>query len=614
MPSIKTPPRPVKPGKTATAKSFYGVDFPNTPDWPDIACHLWLFRFGNRLKADPEWRPTIWRDVVWKGAEPARGGYTGEGRYQHCRFMTERILGDEFQFHDWSEKALQTFCEKKYSVVRGCSGSSKSTSAALYGHYFFRCAPLHTAVLCVSTSIDGAKRRLWREASRFYAGLCKAVGPDGSRQLESPRPAIYAAEKDGAHIYGIVACGKGTPQEAITTLKGFHPKRILLILDEADSVPQDLVDVFDLNLQVGTTEAQLIALGNDPSPFNTLGRLCDVEHEPRDVDEWEPRPDTRVLTFNGFKSPNIRDGGKWKGIFGQNDLDAILSKHPAGSRYVDIFVRGRYNPDGADDVVIPESLFLRFKARERDVLWRDTVEHCAMLDPAFGGDRCVWRPMDVGFDVTGARRVLFLPPVIIPITGDDPANPAEYQIAKKVQELNKLGGVLPADFILDCTGTGRGTRSVLLREYSTEIRGCEFGGSASDRRVSEVNDKKCNEEYDRKVTELYFSFREFIEAGMIRGLDLETCREFSGRTFQMKGSGVGKRYSIETKQEFKDRGNLSPDFADCAVLGSELLRLKGVVPAFAGSLPIKRQEQWGRIVSRYDLDGRGADGYAELRR
>lgn len=599
--------------KSAKVKCFYGVDFPNTKDWPDIACHLWLFRFGNRLKADPEWRPAIWRDVVWKGAEPGARGYTGEGRYQHCRFMTERLLKDDFQFHDWSEKALQTFCEKKYSVVRGCSGSSKSTSAALYGHFFFRCAPLHTAVLCVSTSIDGARRRLWREASRFYAGLCKTVGPDGSRQLESPRPAIYAAEKDGAHIYGIVAVGKGTEAEGIRTLKGFHPKRILLILDEADSIPQDLVDVFDLNLQVGTTEAQLIALGNDPSPFNTLGRLCDVEHEPRDADEWEPRADTRVLTFNGFKSPNIRDGGIWKGIFDQKNLDDILSKHPAGSRYVDIFVRGRYNPDGADDVVIPESMFLKFKCRETAVIWREEPEHCSMLDPAFGGDRCVWRPMDVGFDVAGTRRVLFGAPVLIPITGDDPGNPAEYQIAKKVQELNKLGGVAPGNFILDCTGTGRGTKSVMLREYSTEIRGCEFGGSASDRRVSEVNDKKCNEEYDRRVTELYFSFREFVEAGMIRGLDLETCREFSGRTFKMKGSGVGKRYSILTKQEFKDLGNLSPDLADAAVLGSELLRLKGIVPAFVGTLPARRQENWERVVSRYDLDGRGSEGYGELR-
>lgn len=606
MPSIKSSPK-------SAVKSFYGVDFPATPDWPDIACHLWLFRFGNRLKVDPEWRPAIWRDQVWKGKEPGARGYTGEGRYQHCRFMTERILGDEFQFHDWSERALQTFCEKKYSVVRGCSGSSKSTSAALYGHYFFRCAPLHTAVLCVSTSIDGAKRRLWREASRFYAGFCAKVGADGSRQLESPRPAIYAAEKDGAHIYGIVAVGKGTEQEAIKTLKGFHPKRILLILDEADSVPQDLVDVFDVNLQVGTTEAQLIALGNDPSPFNTLGRLCDVEHEPRDADEWEPRGDTRVLTFNGFKSPNIRDGGKWKGIFDQKNLDDILSKHPAGSRYVDIFVRGRYNPDGADDVVIPESLFLRFRARENDVVWRDTVEHCALLDPAFGGDRCVWRPMDVGFDVEGNRRVLFGPPMTLGIVGDDPANPAEYQIAKRVMALNKSAGVEPENFILDCTGTGRGTRSVLLREFSTEIKGCEFGGSASDRRVSEVNDKKCNEEYDRKVTELYFSFREFIEAGMIRGLDKETCREFSGRTFKVKGSGAGKRYSIESKQDFRDRGNASPDLADAAVLGSELLRLKGIVPKFVGTLPAKRQDDWARTVRRFDLDLRGSEGYAELR-
>lgn len=279
---------------------------------------------------------------------------------------------------------------------------------------------------------------------------------------------------------------------------------------------------------------------------------------------------------------------------------------------MDIFVRGRYNPDGADDVVIPESMFLKFKCRETRVVWRDEVDHCAVLDPAFGGDRCVWRPMDVGFDVEGKRVVLFGPPMTLGLVTDDPANPAEYQIAKRVMQLNKSAGVEPANFILDCTGTGRGTRSVLLREFSTEIKGCEFGGAASERRVSEVNDKRCCDEYDRKVTELYFSFREFVEAGMIRGLDLETCREFSGRTFEMKGSGAGKRYSIETKQDFRDRGNLSPDLSDACVLGAELLRLKGIVPAFVGTLPARRQENWGRVVDRYDLESRGSGGYGEL--
>jgi hypothetical protein len=273
-------------------------------------------------------------------------------------------------------------------------------------------------------------------------------------------------------------------------------------------------------------------------------------------------------------------------------------------------MRGRYNPDGASDVVIPDSMFIRFNARDHQIIWRDNSTKCALLDPAFGGDRCVYRRMNYGHDIRGRVMILYLPAIVIPITAKDASNPAEYQIAHRVMELNKAEGVEPKNFILDCTGTGRGAASVLQREYSQAIVTCEFGGSASDERVSETNPKTCREEYDRKLTELYFTMREFVEADMVRGLDLDTCREFSGRTFSTKKSGAGNRFSVQDKTEYKADGNPSPDLADNAVLGPALLKFHKVLPKFKTSIPAKRSADWTRLAQRYDMDAR-EDCYAD---
>jgi hypothetical protein len=584
-----------------------GVEFPSTLS--RVECELWLFRFAPQLMKERTWRPKLNHNLFKAHDCPPEKNpkpYQGTGRFEHSQRLAKGIWPESFEWHDWSTKAVKAFCENKRTVVRGCGNSSKSTSAGMYAWQWFICNPMDSAVLNISTSIDGAKRRIWREINRYYQEWVAKVGDWGTRQLESPRPTIFAQEKDGAHICGIIPVGGGQEEEGIRTLKGFHPKRILMICDELDSIAQDVVDIFTLNLQGGTIEAQFIGLGNDPSPFNPLGKLCDIENAPPNSEEYETSDGVKVLVFDGFKSPNIRDGNKWSGIITKEHIDEVVKRFGMDSRHVDIFMRGRYNPLGAADVVIPESLFIRFHAREKDVLWRDKITKCALLDPAFGGDRCVWRPMDYGYDIHGKMKVLYGKEVVIPITAKNPDDPAEYQIARKVQELNKSAGVEPKDFILDCTGTGRGAASVLLREYSAAIVLCEFGGGASEEPVSATNPKRCCDEYERKVAELYFTMREFVEADMVRGLDLETCREFSGRTFSTKN----KRFSVQTKVEYKADGHPSPDLADNAVLGPALLKHHHVLPHFKTSIPAKRQADWGKVCARFDIDAR-EDCYAE---
>jgi hypothetical protein len=215
--------------------------------------------------------------------------------------------------------------------------------------------------------------------------------------------------------------------------------------------------------------------------------------------------------------------------------------------------------------------------------------------------------MDRGIEQdSGQMRVLFHDPIEIHIDASDRKNPPEYQIAAKVKSLCESNGIPPSEFITDSSGTGRGVASVLQREWSPLINTCEFGGACSDMPVSEENQKPASEEYDRKVTELWYSFRVFVEAGMIRGLDAATALEFCARRFFIKG----KKTCVETKQEMKDRGAASPDLADCSVTGIYLLRQKGINAQVQTDVKQSARGSLEDFLRKNDLDGR-EDCYSE---
>jgi hypothetical protein len=99
----------------------------------------------------------------------------------------------------------------------------------------------------------------------------------------------------------------------------------------------------------------------------------------------------------------------------------------------------------------------------------------------------------------------------------------------------------------------------------------EFGGRPGKEAVSQTNAKRCDEEYDRMVTSLWFWFRLLVQNEQVRGLDQESATEFCRRYYEMKG----KYISIETKAKMKERTRKSPDLADACVIGAELMKKRG---------------------------------------
>src|SRR5262249_29410172 len=106
----------------------------------------------------------------------------------------------------------------------------------------------------------------------------------------------------------------------------------------------------------------------------------------------------------------------------------------------------------------------------------------------------------------------------------------------------------------------------------------------------QTNSKRADQEYDRKVTELWFFFRLLVQGEQIKNLDDETATEFCRRWYDMKGAFI----SLETKAKMKERTRKSPDLADNAVILARLFFERGQlkltrVTSEAG------ETQWGKF-------------------
>lgn len=576
-----------------------GVVFPKGTSF--FHAQLALFRLSPRMIIDPYFRPDAWfGEKCGRADQP----YTGAGRHQHSRILTE-LLRPDFEWHGWSIAADQAFCENQRTAISGGGGSSKSWTAGDYAFKFWMCAADITAVVIASTSVDAARRRIWKSINAAYMNVQRRAGKIGeSIKVSAPRPAIRTTSDDHVHGIYVVPVEQGDIDTAINMIKGYHARRVLIVRDEADAVSQAIVDV-ESNLRIGTEEFQTIDLGNLPSSLNPLGRQMEmVPGKPINEamgTEWMSYRGIKCLRFDGEHSPNIRDKGKWTGLMTEEDR-ADIERQAGGknTRTYYVMVKGLPPPEGVDDTVVSEALLHAHNAFDK-VTWLSGFIVFASLDPGFGGDKCCYRTYKRGLDKDRAFRVFLDEVIAIPITTGDPKNPPEYVIAEKVKSLCASRGIPPDEFIADTTGIGSGVAATLQREWSPHVLTCEFGGAPSDMIVSEEDPRPAKEIYDRRVTELWFSIREYIMANLIRGMDDAAAIQLCQRKWDYKG----KKKSLQKKDELPK----SPNEADSLACAVELLRRKGINASIQTPAKSASNADLEREIIEQDFDS--GETYAE---
>jgi len=492
------------------------------------------------------------------------------GRYQHLRNAIDRIWNDKFPntfiWNDWSELLMAEFCEEKWVTVTGPAASWKTTCAAMYGVASWYASPSNTAVICTSSTLDGLRRRVWKEVSRFYR-----VRPAFGNPIQSRNCIQFEKGSDAAGLFGI-AVDKGDVEKAIGKIIGFHSTNMIVVVDEMPYTPEAIVEAC-VNLQTGSENFEFKGIGNAADQLDPHGRMCEPklgwDSVSSEFEKWETKRGTCVH-LDGLKSPNVLAGRTlYPGMLSQSDIDNTADIYGIDSPQFWQMRRGYWTPEGIQKTILTMPMIVKGRAKEKAVFDVDFLQG-ASLDPAFeGGDRCVLRFGKCGNE--HGKKVVSLGEKIFIQTKNTADDPTHYQIVRQVRQACEERGVPPQFFALDSTGEGGGLASIFQREWSREILCVEFGGRPSKHPVSQTNPKRADQEYDRKITELWYFFRLLVQNEQIRGLDDDTSVEFCRRFWEMKGPYI----SIETKAKMKERTRKSPDLADNAVIMAELFALRG---------------------------------------
>ena len=511
----------------------------------------------------------------------------GLGRERHFTNAI-KLLWPKLEWNEWMEWRVREFCALENWVIDpstkflninnvGCATSGKTWSWSMMALAWWLADPLNSRVAICSIQHQMIRARVWP----VIIGLLTQV-PGSSGHLIDSKTIIQATKGDDKNAVFGQAVASGETTKAVQKLAGIHPKRYMIIVDEAPGTPEAIFEAVS-NASKACSEFILVTIGNACSRMDPHGRICEPadgwmsinqdtqQWRTRGVREWQIKPGV-CLHFHGKRSPNVKRGKtiypylysleNWKDAAGRED-----------TMHYWMMDAGFWPPEGISNTIFDEATVQKVGGMET-VVFRSTKERLGAMDPAYGGDEPVLRFGSTG-DLENGKKVLQCDEKVpLRLSGDD-KTPVDYQLARQAIEACKARGVKPECFALDVTGRGAAIRSIMVEEWSPLVVGVEFGGAPSSTPVSVEDGTLCKDAYDRRVTELMYNCRELLLAGQLKGLDRVTVSQFCSRSYAYKG----KKKSVETKDDCKLRIGRSPDDADTIAIMVELARQRGLSPS-----------------------------------
>lgn len=541
----------------------------------------------------------------------------GLGRFRHFKNMA-KMVWPEVSWNPWLSDQIRELCNDETAVISGdvyiktvamtgAAAAGKSFSAGFFAMAWWRCLPMESCVVVCSTQKDMLKKRVWDPISNFHV---TAIDPRSKKLHQMGRlidsrtkivweDALRSDEKHG--IFGLAVAG-GETIKAVQEIKGIHARRVMVIVDEAEATPEAIFEAIP-NLRKGCKEFILVVLGNSVSRMDPHGIICtprngwgtvsvDMESWPtKGVPRWQIEPGT-CLHFDGTKSPNVTGRRtQYPYLYSWEDFLAASNKPDyAQSTAFWQHDRGFWAPEGLTDTIFTESMIEKYDGAP--FLFETYSTPIAFLDPAFGGDDCKLLIGLMGNSL-GKLVLQIKEAITIPINATS-KDEVDYQVARRAIAECKKRNVQPRQFGVDAVGTGRGVAAIIAGEWSSEIHRVESTGAPTERPSSTADGRPAKEMYDRLATEFWWSAREILQGGQVRGFYRELIVQLCARTYAMKG----RKYAMETKEDFKARIKRSPDDADSLVGLCELARRNGLTPAT--SVAKRKDTDWTKQLAEAD--------------
>lgn len=551
---------------------------------------------GQRLHKDTG----LWVDEkYWAGGllevelHLARWGDVGFGRAEHIRRAAKEMWPKRC-FHAWTERRFKGLAKYDFLSWTGCGGSGKTDDAAMYAIVWWLVDPMHSTVVMTSTTGKMIRRRMWPAIQRlYYDNVLKDMGATLPAELLETdmcmRLTVENGKRDNKSAIFAKPVKDGSVTKAAADIQGMHNKRVLVIVDEAPETPPAIFTAI-ANLRIGCEEFKCIVIGNPESRLDEHGKFS----EPKDgwgsidddCDEWETVPQLNGFpglcqVFDGEMCPNVLNPDPRYGyLLSRKDLEGVkASKGGSNTPEFWKYYRGRWAPEGICNTVMSELEIIRHQGTMTYTFGRHK-RTVAGLDPGFGGDKCKLQFGVEGDAVEANGKIaLQLTDEIVIYTDARSKDPMDYQIAYRVIAECKQRNVEPDDLGIDATGIGRGVYAIVCKEWSTRVKRVEFGGRPSDMPAGPDDPRPAKEVYDRRVTEVCFSIKWLLRSGLLRGIPISVMRDLTTRQYTTLKGSHGVVYSVEKKEEMKERINRSPDDGDAAAVLLDAQRQRGIFVA-----------------------------------
>lgn len=308
------------------------------------------------------------------------------------------------------------------------------------------------------------------------------------------------------------AVARTARKEKPEALQGLHSKNVMILVDEASGVAEE---VFEAGRGALSSENSFVVLAGNPTRLE--GLFYETHHKLREM--WA------TMQVNGSDVP-LQD---------QRFRDELAHQYGTDSNVYRVRVLGDF-PVTEDDAVIPLYLCESAKMREVEVygrkLWGVDVAR-------FGSDRTVL--VERRENATTSKHIAW--------SGMDTMQTAGRIYAKWL-ETSPIER--PEYIFVDLIGIGAGVHD-RLQELGLPVIGINVAEAAS-----------VEEQYNRLRDELWFKGRRWLEQKHCRLYPDETLiAELSLPKYKFTSTG---KLQVESKEEMKKRYPRSPDVADAFLL------------------------------------------------
>lgn len=437
----------------------------------------------------------------------------------------ELAFGD----HLWSKERqiAESVRDHKYTSVRSCHGSGKSFSAARIALHYLYSFP-NSIVITTAPTMRQVEDILWREIRSAKSRARIQLGGHFTNTSIDLSEQWFAM---------------GLSTDDPDRFQGFHAIHLLLIVDEASGVAEDIFNASEGI--VSSQHARVLYLGN---PTNTDGTFYKSFKMPGYAKIHISAFDTPNFTAFGITLDDIRNNTWEAKITADLPAPYLITPDWVYDKYLrwgegnpmwDSRVMGNF-PEQGEDSLIPLARIEEAARRTLEVKEED-AEQIGVDVSRFGSDH-------TEFCYRKGPKVL------------DWRSYSHMDTMETANKVRDFATLYPAATIaVDEVGVGAGVVDRLQQLLPNRtIYGVNVGMSAFD-----------TEQFANLRAELFWGLRErFIQGDIdLSALAPDVFEDLSAQLSQIKFKYSARNQTqIEKKEEMKKRGLPSPDKGDCAAL------------------------------------------------